>query len=308
MEEVHMVVRIAKRYEQRGLDFCIITFYDPQRAAIIKALENAGLQSERVHNVDSFQGNEADYVILSSVRTWRPGFLRSQPRMNVALTRCKKGMVVVTDKCFLEKMGKSMLLGKLCHAWLQHHEACWIDWKAMLNNSVALPGLSLPLPPPIPLYGVLIPALAVEQLASYTSQLSPALTRIDEQSHPNPNPIHGLSQRDTTLPRDPPQSKPKTQTRTRTRTKRRQASQSTPAGPAPGSSSAIEPQRRAAVTATDPVRPSVGKTKGRGGRGGTPTAVMAAPKELNDAFASLQQLAAALDQPSSSRRRRSKRR
>jgi superfamily I DNA and/or RNA helicase len=56
MEEVHMVVRVAKRYQQHGLDFCIITFYDPQRAAISTALENAGLPPERVYNVDSFQG------------------------------------------------------------------------------------------------------------------------------------------------------------------------------------------------------------------------------------------------------------
>jgi superfamily I DNA and/or RNA helicase len=51
-----MVVRIAKQYQQRGLNFCIITFYDPQRAALIRDLENAGLPSERVYNVDSFQG------------------------------------------------------------------------------------------------------------------------------------------------------------------------------------------------------------------------------------------------------------
>jgi superfamily I DNA and/or RNA helicase len=51
-----MVVRIAKRYEQRRLDFCIITFYDPQRAAIIRDLKKAGLPSECVYNVDSFQG------------------------------------------------------------------------------------------------------------------------------------------------------------------------------------------------------------------------------------------------------------
>jgi superfamily I DNA and/or RNA helicase len=51
-----MVIHIARQYHQHRLDFCIITFYDPQRAAIIKALEDADLPSERVHNVDSFQG------------------------------------------------------------------------------------------------------------------------------------------------------------------------------------------------------------------------------------------------------------
>ena len=56
MEEVHMVVRVARRYHQVKLGFCIITFYDPQRAAIIEALENEGLPSDCVYNVDSFQG------------------------------------------------------------------------------------------------------------------------------------------------------------------------------------------------------------------------------------------------------------
>ena len=51
-----MVVRIARRYNQCGLKFCIITFYDPQRAAITKAMEVAKLPTGCVYNVDSFQG------------------------------------------------------------------------------------------------------------------------------------------------------------------------------------------------------------------------------------------------------------
>jgi len=51
-----MVIRVAKRYHERGLNFCIITFYDPQRAAIAKALEAAKLSSACAYNVDSFQG------------------------------------------------------------------------------------------------------------------------------------------------------------------------------------------------------------------------------------------------------------
>jgi AAA domain len=89
-------------------------------------------------------------VILSSVRTQKPGFLKSEPRMNVALTRCRKGMIIVTNKCFLQGAGKSTLLGKLNRAWSQHRDS-WIDWKAMLSDSehVELPGVSLP--PPIQL-------------------------------------------------------------------------------------------------------------------------------------------------------------
>lgn len=83
-------------------------------------------------------------MILSSVRTKWPGFLKSQPRMNVALTRCRKGMVVVTDKSFLQGKGKKTLLGQLCHTWSKHRDDCWNDWNAVLNNSVALPGLLAP--------------------------------------------------------------------------------------------------------------------------------------------------------------------
>jgi hypothetical protein len=82
-------------------------------------------------------------VILSSVRTKWPGFLKSQPRMNVALTRCRKGMVVVTDKSFLQGKGKKTLLGQLCLTWSKHHDA-WNDWNAVVNNLVALPGLPAP--------------------------------------------------------------------------------------------------------------------------------------------------------------------
>jgi hypothetical protein len=60
--------------------------------------------------------------------------------MNVALTRCRKGMVVVTDKRFLQGAARNTLLGQLCRAWTQHRDA-WIDWKDMLSDSVALPGL-----------------------------------------------------------------------------------------------------------------------------------------------------------------------
>jgi hypothetical protein len=72
-----MVVRVAKRYGQLKRDFCIITFYDPQRAAISRALENENLASDCVYNVDSFQGMSrwgslrlqlADLKSLGSVR------------------------------------------------------------------------------------------------------------------------------------------------------------------------------------------------------------------------------------------------
>ena len=119
--------------------------------------------------------------------------------MNVALTRCRKGMVVVTSKGFLQNAGKSMLLGKLCHSWTQHRGAAsWIDWKAMLNNAVGLPGLpSSRSQPPL-------------------QQHLSVPTRIAEQSRPTA--VQGLNRHTKAPPRDPPPPKPQTRPRTQTRT------------------------------------------------------------------------------------------
>ena len=48
-----------------------------------------------LRTVDRFQGQQADLVILSFVRTGSPGFLTSRQRMNVALTRARYKLVMV---------------------------------------------------------------------------------------------------------------------------------------------------------------------------------------------------------------------
>lgn len=74
--------------------------------------------------------------------------MNSRHRMNVALTRCRIGMVVVTNKRFLRSAGSNTLLGQLCNSWSRHGDA-WIDWRTILNDSAVLPGL--PAPPSKPL-------------------------------------------------------------------------------------------------------------------------------------------------------------
>ncbi|THH13352.1 hypothetical protein EW146_g6849 [Bondarzewia mesenterica] len=159
MEEVHTVVRLVKYY-YRYKDFCIITPYDPQRAAITKQLEIEKLPFNCVFNVDSFQGNEADYVIVSTVRTEGPGFLKSKKRVNVMLTRCKKGMVIVANRGFFRRGGRDTLLGMLASYWEDTEgEGCWIDWKLVAEGKANMPGVYaiprpvgapvvLPSPPP----------------------------------------------------------------------------------------------------------------------------------------------------------------
>lgn len=48
---VHLI-----RHYYRERDFCVITPYDAQRAAIQKRLKAERLPHDRVFNVDSFQG------------------------------------------------------------------------------------------------------------------------------------------------------------------------------------------------------------------------------------------------------------
>ncbi|KZT59465.1 hypothetical protein CALCODRAFT_420384, partial [Calocera cornea HHB12733] len=69
-----IVSLVAKYYHSR--DYVILTPYDAQRAYIDQKLRQHNTNWKgRVFNVDSFQGNEADYVLVSLTRTSRPGFL-----------------------------------------------------------------------------------------------------------------------------------------------------------------------------------------------------------------------------------------
>jgi len=112
---VKTVVQIARRYIREGKAFKIITPYDAQRNAIESALKAAKLTWEdTVFNIDSFQGNEEDHIIISIVRTKGPGFLKNHRRTNVMLSRCKKSMMICTNREFLQNAhAAETLIGQL---------------------------------------------------------------------------------------------------------------------------------------------------------------------------------------------------
>jgi len=82
----------------------VITPYEGQRAYVVNyfsmygALRKALYEDIEVASVDSFQGREKDYIVLSCVRSNEHqgiGFLNDPRRMNVALTRAKYGIVIL---------------------------------------------------------------------------------------------------------------------------------------------------------------------------------------------------------------------
>ncbi|KAI0737257.1 AAA domain-containing protein [Daedaleopsis nitida] len=137
-------MNLIKKY-YKDLDWCVITPYDAQRAAITAAIKTAGVERhDHVYNVDSFQGHEALYIIVSTVRTSSAGFLKSLNRMNIMLTRCKAGLVIVTQRAFLHNPtgGKRTLLGKLAEHWEDRIGASvvWADTMDVAGERASLPG------------------------------------------------------------------------------------------------------------------------------------------------------------------------
>ena len=74
----------------------VITPYDAQRQ-LLKTTLGAGPQ---VSSVDAYQGREEDLVIVSMTRAndrADTGFAKDPRRLNVALTRARRGLIVVGD-------------------------------------------------------------------------------------------------------------------------------------------------------------------------------------------------------------------
>lgn len=82
----------------------VVTPYEGQRSFVIKHMQRSGsLRTElykaiEVASVDSFQGREKDFIILSCVRSNSHkgiGFLNDPRRLNVALSRSRCGLIVI---------------------------------------------------------------------------------------------------------------------------------------------------------------------------------------------------------------------
>ncbi|KAE9391145.1 hypothetical protein BT96DRAFT_748711, partial [Gymnopus androsaceus JB14] len=64
--------------------------------------------------------------------------------MNVMLTRCRQGMVVVSSKSFLQGIARDTLVGKMSAHWTSTRKGeerdAWVNAKDVMNQRVHLPG------------------------------------------------------------------------------------------------------------------------------------------------------------------------
>ena len=134
-DEADLVAKIALEALAAGdvsaSDVAVITPYASQVDRIRRSLSGAC----RVGTVDSFQGQETDLVIFSATRSngvGDLGFLRDPRRLCVAITRAKRGLVLVGDVRTLRNSHHWSALIESCRS-----RGCLIDAQELLASAEA---------------------------------------------------------------------------------------------------------------------------------------------------------------------------
>lgn len=95
------VVKWIRGLERTGNARCTIGIITPYSAQVLLIRDTIDCPLGcTVDTVDGFQGQERDFIVLSLVRSsgeLELGFLADKKRMNVALTRCRRGLVIIGD-------------------------------------------------------------------------------------------------------------------------------------------------------------------------------------------------------------------
>jgi len=119
MDEAAVVVQVVNDLLLPGdlspEDIGVISPYAGQVRLIRSMIEDT-IEGLEVKSVDGYQGREKEIIVLSTVRAnenGKVGFLSNYRRLNVALTRAKRGLIVIGDDRTLRND----------HTW-----ASWLDW------------------------------------------------------------------------------------------------------------------------------------------------------------------------------------
>lgn len=124
--EAEAIADAVRKFIDAGLDpqeFCVLTPYQAQRSEIVRALRARGLGHLlgvlSVDTVDGYQGMERDLVLFSATRSNESrnlGFLGDARRMNVMLTRARRGLIVFGNADTLR------------HTQVREGPSHWSDW------------------------------------------------------------------------------------------------------------------------------------------------------------------------------------
>ncbi len=104
VEEAKLVIRSLEKLLQLGVEpnqIGLISPYSAQTRLLGSFTKDPGIE---VDSVDSFQGREKEVIIVSLVRsnlTGEMGFLADTRRMNVAMTRARRKLIVIGDSATL---------------------------------------------------------------------------------------------------------------------------------------------------------------------------------------------------------------
>lgn len=100
-KEADVVVNLLYNFKMNNVpssEVGVITPYFGQKELIKSKSQSLNYSGVRISSVDSFQGSERDFIILSLVRAngeGKFGFLANQNRINVSITRARKGLIIV---------------------------------------------------------------------------------------------------------------------------------------------------------------------------------------------------------------------
>lgn len=126
--EAQALLRTFHTVVEQGMnprDIGILTPYSAQKLVLKKYLGNSF--DVQIDTIDGFQGKEKELILFSSVRSnphGNVGFLKDSRRMNVMLTRARRGLVV---------FGSAKTLRKENGLW-----ALWTEWVARHNALLPL--------------------------------------------------------------------------------------------------------------------------------------------------------------------------
>ena len=110
-KEMYHIFGIVMKLKKIGIDVENIGIITPYNSQKLKLQYDKFPKEEklRIESVDGFQGMEKDYIIISTVRSnskGKIGFLSSAKRLNVALTRARKGVFILGDvECLSKRHG-----------------------------------------------------------------------------------------------------------------------------------------------------------------------------------------------------------